>query len=318
VTNRSLSGTNVLDFSITFLANQAIACENAAAWLRLEGFNLDLNRNTLTFSGDGGFEIGFFEPRGQGTLVKQGNGTLVLKDPDFVGITVIDSGTVILVRSLQHSPVLFHGGLLQATGTMNTVTCSGAPSKLFRLGVGAGLLTTSNLVLNPQTTIEMELNGTIPGTNQDQIKVKGTVDLGGSLLNLSLGFTPAIGAVLTLIDNDGNDAVVGAFASLPQGTVITNSGVVLQIDYAGGDGNDVVLTRVNPPSKINSITRLSPSQILIQGAGQAGLVYTFQASTNLVNWATFGTSTANAGGVYSFVDADAASFRQRFYRVLSP
>jgi hypothetical protein len=67
-----------------------------------------------------------------------------------------------------------------------------------------------------------------------------------------------------------------------------------------------------------SIARLSASQMVIQGLGQAGLLYTFQASTNLMDWTTLGTALANAGGLYSFIDGDAGSFSQRFYRVLSP
>jgi hypothetical protein len=60
----------------------------------------------------------------------------------------------------------------QGTATLaRTPTRNGAQPKLIRLAGGPGLLTTGNLLLNSQTTIEMEVNG--------------TVDLGGGLLNLS-------------------------------------------------------------------------------------------------------------------------------------
>ena len=39
----------------------------------------------------------------------------------------------------------------------------------------------------------MELNGTTVSSGYDQLNVSGTVDLGGSILNASLGFTPATG-----------------------------------------------------------------------------------------------------------------------------
>jgi hypothetical protein len=50
--------------------------------------------------------------------------------------------------------------------------------------------------------------------------------------------------VITLIDNDGTDAVSGTFAGLPQNAVVTAGGARYRISYTGGTGNDVTLTVV--------------------------------------------------------------------------
>ena len=44
--------------------------------------------------------------------------------------------------------------------------------------------------------------------------------------------------------------------------------------------------------------------------------FILQASTNLVNWVSLATNTANSQ-VYEFVDPDASHYPQRFYRVRS-
>jgi hypothetical protein len=66
------------------------------------------------------------------------------------------------------------------------------------------------------------------------------VTLGGATLNLILGYPPNLGDSYMLISNDGADAVIGQFT---QGITITVGSHTYQINYGGGDGNDVVLTK---------------------------------------------------------------------------
>src|SRR5207248_5060697 len=50
-----------------------------------------------------------------------------------------------------------------------------------------------------------------------------------------------------IIDNQGSHAVSGNFVGLPEGTTFyTGNGYPMRISYAGGDGNDVVLTAEAP------------------------------------------------------------------------
>ncbi len=64
-----------------------------------------------------------------------------------------------------------------------------------------------------------------------------------------------------------------------------------------------------PAATLTSATR-SSGQFNFTVAGTAGRVYVVQASTNLVNWVSLQTNTAP----FVFVDTNAGSFKQRFYR----
>ncbi len=77
--------------------------------------------------------------------------------------------------------------------------------------------------------VNIEIAGTTPGTQYDELVINGTVTLAGTL-NVSLlgGFTPAVGNSFTIIDNDGADAVSGTFSGLAQGDSSTSDPIVLR------------------------------------------------------------------------------------------
>src|SRR5439155_23009400 len=120
-------------------------------------------------------------------------------------------------------------------------------------------------------------------------------------------------------NNRGTGAVNGTFSALPEGSFFTNNSAIFHITYAGGDGNDVVLSRVNPPAQFSSITKLG-NAVQLQGTGASNLTYTIQATTNLntTNWIDIGTAPVNGSGVFSLSDTNAPLFRTRFYRAFSP
>ncbi|QDT97805.1 golvesin C-terminal-like domain-containing protein [Gimesia aquarii] len=96
----------------------------------------------------------------------------------------------------------------------------------------------------PPGSLDIEINGTTPGTEHDQVDVTGTVMIGaGATLNLSGSHIPIFGDSFTIINNDGVDPVVGEFSGLPDDSAFVFNGVTLVIDYNGGDGNDVVLVQ---------------------------------------------------------------------------
>src|SRR5262249_30884965 len=85
--------------------------------------------------------------------------------------------------------------------------------------------------------------------------------LGGATLAATLGFTSAVDNVYTIISNDGTDPVVGNFAGLPPSNplpTLTIGGVVFEVNYAGGDGNDVTLQHKNTNSAFAGRTGTSP------------------------------------------------------------
>jgi autotransporter-associated beta strand protein len=73
-----------------------------------------------------------------------------------------------------------------------------------------------------------------------------------SLLTVSVadGFVPAINQQFVLIDNQTSNAIVGTFlgagslGGLTEGATFAMDGFTFRITYHGGDGNDVVITRV--------------------------------------------------------------------------
>lgn len=78
----------------------------------------------------------------------------------------------------------------------------------------------------------------------------GRVDVTGKVVigdGVKLSFSTNPGSIpldshLTIIRNDGTDAVSGRFAAKPEGHVFKVGGHYFSISYSGGTGNDVVLT----------------------------------------------------------------------------
>jgi autotransporter-associated beta strand protein len=216
-------------------------------------------------------------------LVKRGSGVLQLTGTNtYNGVTVVDAGTLLVTGSQPASVVSVVGGVLGGTGTVGAVSAlqffvpgiaagrsgtSAAPATVTSIispgltpGVSPGRLTTGRLDLTPAVGLAMELGGLTPGVNYDQLDVRGTVSLNNAALVLGPSFTPPINAQFTLINNDGIDPVDGIFADLPEGATITAGGSKFVISYRGGDGNDVVVTRLAPPEPA------TPTYYLSEGA----------------------------------------------------
>jgi hypothetical protein len=113
-----------------------------------------------------------------------------------------------------------------------------------------------------------------------------------------------------------------------------------------GDATNVDTLRIEWPSGIvQTLTNVAPKQVLTVGehqepvalqapvlgsvvheingavsftaSGEAGWVYVFETSTNLVDWTKLGVKS-NATGIVSFTDTKAASYGNRFCRVCVP
>jgi hypothetical protein len=108
-----------------------------------------------------------------------------------------------------------------------------------------GLVTVAgSLALSSAATLRVTLNGT--GTSSySQIVASGPIDLGGSTLSLSLGFTPQVGDSFTLLTSNDPAGITGTFAGLDEGAIFDQDGMQFQITYQGGPGGkSVVLKRV--------------------------------------------------------------------------
>jgi len=101
-------------------------------------------------------------------------------------------------------------------------------------------------------TLEIDLFGI---GDFDSLDVDGTVSLGSTLVvNLDPGYTPQICDSFLILDNDGTgDPITGTFSGLPEGSEVWPVGYpheTFLITYVGGDGNDVMLTRVPEPATL--------------------------------------------------------------------
>jgi autotransporter-associated beta strand protein len=183
---------------------------------------------TCTFSGD-------ISESGAGTsLEKNVASTTLTLTGDVDTDIVLNTGGLVFNGTAQQN-ITQAGGTLRGTGTCNgLLTVQGGG---FEPGGSIGVFNASGgLTMAGPGSLNIELSG----ANSDRVNVNGAVNL--TAPNLNLSGTPSLGAVFTIIDNDGADAVTGIFAGLAEGQTLTSGGNDYEITYAGGDGNDVVLT----------------------------------------------------------------------------
>lgn len=118
--------------------------------------------------------------------------------------------------------------------------------------------------------------------------------------SVGLGFVPSPGQTFTIVNNDGNDAVSGTFASLSEGSVLTTAGGYrFSISYAGGTNtNDVVLTALT----VDSTWLASPgtSDFDTPTNWSAAVVPTGTATFDQSNTTTLGFSTSTSLETFRF------------------
>lgn len=187
------------------------------------------------------------EKVGTGTLIFTGNST-------HGGTTTILNGTLLLNTNPStgdyRSPIVASSGAFGGTGkSTNTVTIGTG------IGTGAsivpgtdgtiGTFTSTGLAsLKSDATYKLDINSN--AVTSDKIVANG-VTLTNAILTINdLGNTAiTLGTVFTIIDNTAATAGVnGTFNGLAEGTQITVKSNTFEISYAGGTGNDIVLTAV--------------------------------------------------------------------------
>ncbi len=140
-------------------------------------------------------------------------------------------------------------------------------------------------------TFTVDINGTTPGTQLDQLAITGVVDLGGATLAATTTFTPRTGDEFVIISNDLADAVSGPFNGLAEGASLTISGEVFTITYHGGDGNDVALLGPKPLAVTLSLDKKSATFTDVDGD-----LVTVKASKGLFDGSEFTGLETGANG----------------------
>jgi hypothetical protein len=249
---------------------------------------IDVNGQTLTsFLSIASKLIGPLN--GTGTVVFwsptsiEGNGT-------FAGTL---SGYVRVFGSLPNATVAGTpqiGSAVSGVGTVGNVTVEGnigylSPgNKTPYGGSPQGVLHTKSLVVNAnQARFDLVVGGV-----SDQVRVSGTVTLGGFLSVNIVSGTPTPGQTFTIIDNDATDAVSGTFTGLSEGAIVASGPYRFRISYAGGDGNDVVLATLN-----DTTAALSQST----GSTRFGEPFTLSTTVATVSGTPTGSVTFTSDGV---------------------
>ncbi|KPF81967.1 hypothetical protein IP70_22515, partial [alpha proteobacterium AAP38] len=277
---------------------------------------VDTNR-TLTLSGI---------ISGSGGLIKSGAGTLILSaDNTYTGVNSVSAGTLLIDGQVDNNVTVASGATLGGKGTVwngnVTVDAGGtlAPGSVStdNDGIGSFTLNNGNLTLNGTAAFQLKDKSTA-GTDFDQIDVSGTVTIGSSaaltvtaLNSYSLGTN-----TITLIKNDGSDAVSSSSSSVQ--TDKTVSGTYL-LNLAGDSGNDITVLGNRPPdmdlngsdtgtSNTVSLTNAA-NGLATSGATVDDPDDTWDGGSLTVRRVTgTGTADGNANDVFSLLTGSGLSF----------
>jgi autotransporter-associated beta strand protein len=239
---------------------------------------------TSTFSG--GITLGAFAASGSGSslqITSAAGGTVVFSNnisdgANTVPITKVGDGVVIFSRAAGNN---YDGGTTVTAGTLLINNTSGSGAGTGAVAVAAGTLggngsvsgavtigngvgsgdaaiaagnsvgtftTASTLSFLSDAAFVFELDSTL-GT-ADQLVANGVTINGSSVFS----FTDLGAGALTLntqfiiISNTSGSAINGAFGNLADGSTFTQGANQYQVNYAGGDGNDLTLTVIPEPS----------------------------------------------------------------------
>lgn len=112
-------------------------------------------------------------------------------------------------------------------------------------GVG-GPATVTGTITNDDTVVPVQF----PNASAVPLTLNGFTATGQSVAPMTLGFDPTPGQVLTLVSNTSANPISGVFTNLADGATIATSyggrDFLFVANYAGGDGNDLTLTLLNP------------------------------------------------------------------------
>ncbi len=259
-------GINTFEGALTVLKNYGMGGGGSATTpTSIFSGAITLGSNIKVFAGDrnvkitgpitGNFTIGLLDQSTSGleiasssngsatpnsTLAQAAKETKYESNSPSTTISVVRNETAI-VTGTYGGITVNQGGTLKGTGTVGDAFIAGTLAP----GMSPGCLNTGNLSLVAGSTFQVELGSTTACTGYDQVKVTGTVTVGGTLnVTLYNNFKPKAGNKFVIISNDGDatDLVSGTFDGLAQGATFKVGGYTFSISYTGGDGNDVELT----------------------------------------------------------------------------
>ncbi|MEO6068829.1 MAG: hypothetical protein ABIQ41_12720, partial [Gemmatimonadales bacterium] len=152
--------------------------------------------------------------------------------PSFTNSGTVTIGTVRTWTVTGGAFTNASGGTLQGTGTLDltggvTPTMAG----IINPGTSPGILSvTGALPLQATAALNIELGGTIAGTQYDRLAVSGAATFDGTLnVTLTGGFAPALNDQFTVLTCGTSCGGAFATVNLPPGMTIANNGTALVI-----------------------------------------------------------------------------------------
>ena len=177
-------------------------------------------------SGSGAFDV-----------AGQNNARVILSADSsaFNGTTSVSSGELTVDGKLGGQTTVRSGGRLSGTGTLATANVEAGAMH------GPGNSVSTQTVTGNYTnrgTLQVD----ITPTTADKLIVGGNVDIGGATLDLLMSSAPlsewnSVTGPYTLIQNNGQNAIAGQFASVLNPLAFLSH----SLNYVGGDGNDLTL-----------------------------------------------------------------------------
>jgi hypothetical protein len=235
--------------------------------VELGGHTLTLISDRDPWSSSSYPKFDFFWIHGTGAVMVSG-GPMNLGagyNDTFPGSLTNNGASVDIFTTTLTEPYLQTAGFLYANVAFAEVTIDGGT---FRPSAS----TAANLTLARGATYQETVSGYFYGgpsligpdyftSSAATTQVTGTVDLGGATLDLIASDIPP-GSPYTFIDNQGGSPVVNTFAGLPEGSsVVASNGQLFTITYAGGKGNDVVITAQRLPTSVTLTSSVNPSSL---------------------------------------------------------
>lgn len=267
------AGTNRFDALVRFDTGTSagvdeLIAEQAASVL---DFNGGLLANTgagrgIDFLGDGTIRIGQIgmQTAGNATPINFNVGTAIIDGFVNTGAdAVILSGDVIVNQAL-FTRVLLQGGTISGPNTIRSFVGTGGTvlSGAQSLAIGGDFSADAATTLR----FDIEASGFLDPLSVAQSLFGGPSAL-VTLTNTALVVNATNGspAQFPLLLNDGTEAITGTFAGLPEGATVMVGTQTYAISYAGGDGNDIVLTRTGGPAPTIAANGKSATWIDVDG-----------------------------------------------------
>jgi len=193
---------------------------------------------------------------GAGSLAMGGKGSFDLTNANtYSGGTVIKAGTLLVDNksgsATGSGAVNVVSGALGGTGTIAGMVTVGSntPGNGSFLVPGASISQPGTITL--QSSLSFASDGFFNvglgrGLAISQVVANGvTIQSGAQFAYFNnRGATVPVGTVFTVIDNSAATPIAGVFDNLPDGLIFTDHGNRFQVDYEGGDGNDLILTSI--------------------------------------------------------------------------